>query len=259
MESILHKIVQYKCDELAHLKRRVSLKDVQLKAADSEPARSFLENFSKQEINIIAEIKKASPSAGVICDPFKPLDIARAYEEGGARALSILTDEHFFLGSLDILKQVKKQTMLPCLRKDFTLDEYHLYEARGAGADAVLLIGAILDDHQLNDYVHLARELGMVVLVEVHTEAELNRALIAKPHIMGVNNRNLETFKVDLQTSLDLISQIPDSMMAISESGFSMHQEIKQLREAGFDGFLIGETLLRSKDPKKELECLIGS
>jgi len=170
--NTLQKIISYKLDELAHRKRKFPLGDVQKKTQDAKPAVHFLKNFRKEKINLICEIKKASPALGVIRDDFNPVDIAHIYEAHGANAISVLTDEHFFQGSLQFLIDIKKVAKLPCLRKDFTLSEYHIYEARGAGADAILLIAAALDDYQLKDYQALAVDLGMMSLIEVHDIAE---------------------------------------------------------------------------------------
>jgi len=260
MSSILDKIVRYKKEELASLRRRVSLQEVRARAADAEPASPFLARFKKGAINIVAEIKKASPSAGVIRENFNPVDLALRLSEGGAAALSILTDSHFFQGSLGTLDSVKKRVDLPCLRKDFTLDEYHLYEARGARADAVLLLAAVLDDHQLRDFAALTLELGMTPLVEIHSEGELERVADLKKCLFGVNNRNLADFSVDLATSRNLIRKIPSGTPALSESGLSRHEELIGLAEAGFAGFLIGEVLMKAKDPGKKLgELMLGS
>lgn len=253
---MLEKIVKYKCHELEGLKRKVSLKDVQSKAGDVEPPRPFLEHFG-EGINIIAEIKKASPSAGVIRCDFDPQGIAEQYEEGGAKALSILTDSHFFQGSLETISQVKKKVSLPCLRKDFTLDEYHVFEARGANADAILLIGAILEPSQIKDYQALAHELGMQALVEVHDEAELESALNVGASLVGINNRNLKNFVVDVETSSRLIQKIPKGITSISESGLKDREMLLKLKAAGFSGFLIGEHLLRAKNCGNELRALV--
>lgn len=258
MSTILETIVRYKKEEFSSLRRKVSLKEVKSKASDAEPAFPFLSRFTKGAINVIAEIKKASPSAGVIRPDFKPVDLGFRLSEGGAAALSILTDEHFFQGSLSILTEVKKKVKIPCLRKDFTLDEYHLFEARGAGADAVLLLVAILDDHQIRDFAAVTLELGMTPLVEIHSEVELDRVLDLKKCLLGVNNRNLADFSVDLKTSRDLIRKIPRETPAISESGLNVHEELVGLLEAGFAGFLIGEVLMREKDPAKKLRELMG-
>lgn len=255
---MLDKIIDYKKQELESHRRKISLKDVQKKTADAEPPRPFLQNFKKGEINIIAEIKKASPSAGVIRSDFKPLDIARIYQDNGARALSVVTDEHFFSGSLSVLTQVKAQVVLPCLRKDFTLDDYHIYEARGAGADAILLIAAVLESSQLKDYRDLARELGMETLFEIHDLYEWKKIESFNPAFLGVNNRNLKTFETDLKTSLELVDEIKGECTLVSESGLKTHDDLIKLQQVGYDGFLIGETLMREKDMGKKLRELVG-
>lgn len=257
MKTILDQIVAYKKEECASLRRRVTLKDVELKARDAEVSRPFLLSFPEGGINIIAEVKKASPSAGVIRENFNALDLALRYQDAGAVALSILTDEKFFQGSLDYIPLVKSKVALPILRKDFTLSEYHVFEARGAGADAILLIAAILDDHQLKDYQALAQELGMSVLVEVHDAKELDRALKISPRLVGVNNRDLKTFKTDLELSRKLASQIPSHIIRISESGLNTHDDLENLLDFGYRGFLIGESILREKDVEGKIRELI--
>ncbi len=257
MKTYLDKIVDYKKQELASLRRRVSLKDVQFQATDVPAVLPFLKNFKQGDINIIAEIKKASPSLGVIRQNFKPVDIALSYEEGGAKALSVLTDEHFFQGSLSFIEKIKQKVALPCLRKDFTLDEYHIYEARAAQADALLLIAAILDKHQLKDYYILASELGMTVLVEVHSQEEWEKIAFLNPSLVGVNNRNLETFEVSLDTSRRLVKNFPKTSTCISESGIKTRTDIDDLMKVGYQGFLIGETFMKELDPGKKLKELI--
>src|SRR3989338_4691948 len=216
---VLKEIIDYKRQELEHLRRRVSLKDVRRKAADAEASRGFLEALKAPGIQIIAEVKKASPSAGVIRSDFDPLKIARIYEDSGAVCLSVLTDEKFFQGSLASLEKISGAVALPLLRKDFTLDEYHLYEARAHGADAVLLIARILEDSRLKDYTALARDLGMSALVEVHEEKELDRAKKVGADLVGINNRNLNTLKVDIETSVRLSKEVPIGAILVSESG----------------------------------------
>ncbi len=256
--NILDKIVQYKKDEMPSLKRQIPLSDLVKKAADTQSPRDFLKGFSNNGLRVIAEIKKASPSLGVIRSDFKPMEIAHAYEDNGAVALSVLTDEKFFQGALEFLTQVKAAVKIPCLRKDFTIHEYHIIQARAAGADAILLIAAILDDHQIRDYQDLAREYGMTALVEVHNKAELQRVLPLKPSLIGVNNRNLATFEVDIKTSLDLISLIPEETIAVSESGLKVQSDLVRLVDAGFDGFLIGETFMKADEPGEALRQLIS-
>lgn len=258
MRSTLDQILQYKKEELESLKRKVPLKDVQLKARDVKPALDFLKNFVKDQINIIAEIKKASPSAGIIRKIFSPVDIGHIYKDHGAKALSVLTDEKFFQGSLNHLTQVKQKVGLPCLRKDFTLDEYHIYQARGAGADAILLIAAILDKHQLKDYQQLALELGMKVLCEAHSQKEIDQVMPIHPQLIGINNRDLKTLKTSLDNSLQLAKFLPKDITKISESGLNSHADLVRLMKAGYDGFLIGESLLKEKDIGKKLKELLS-
>ncbi|MDO8520125.1 MAG: indole-3-glycerol phosphate synthase TrpC [Deltaproteobacteria bacterium] len=253
MNTVLDKIISYKKEELASLKRKVTLQDVRLKAADAKPALDFLVPFKTEGIHIIAEIKKASPSAGVIREDFNPVLLAQNLEEAGAASLSVLTDQKFFQGSLEHLSRVKSAVKIPCLRKDFTLDEYHLFEARGAGADAVLLIVSVLDSIQLKDFQALAAELGMTALIEVHDGDELKNALVISPKLIGVNNRNLKTFKTDIETSVKLAASIPQSVTKISESGLEAREDLEKLRQAGYQGFLIGETLMKAKDPAEKL------
>lgn len=257
MKTILDKIKDYKLQELESKKRKVSPQDIKLKSNDSPDCLNFVKNFKDQEINIIAEVKKASPSKGIIRENFNPLEIAQIYEEHGAKSLSVLTDQHFFQGHLDYLYKIKQKVKIPCLRKDFTIDEYHIFEAKAHHADAILLIVAILDDHQLKDYHDLAQELGLSILVEIHNEEELNRALKIEPKILGVNNRNLHTFETKLETSYHLIEKMKSVPFCISESGLNHHDDLVKLNEAGFNGFLIGETLMKEKDIGRKLSQLI--
>jgi len=231
--------------------------DVRLKSGDTEPARDFMKALKWPGIRIIAEVKKASPSAGVIRPDFDPLQIAQIYEENGAACLSILTDEHFFQGKLAYLENVKTHVKIPCLRKDFTLEEYNVYEARAHGADAVLLIARILEDSQLKDYGDLARELGMTALVEVHDEAELERAKKIGAGLIGINNRNLDTFTVDLETTVRLSKNVPEGAWIVSESGISTPDHIRQLGDAGVRVFLIGEAFMKCDDPGQALRSLL--
>jgi indole-3-glycerol phosphate synthase len=258
MADILNKIVDYKRGELEHARRQISIKDVRNMACDSEPARNFLAGFNKTDLNIIAEVKKASPSAGVIRKFFDPVAIARSYEEGGAKALSVLTDEHFFQGHLDYLNAIKKVVKLPALRKDFTLDQYQIYEARAAGADAILLIVAILEEQQIKDYVQLAFELGMTALVEVHDARELEMAVNAKAKLLGVNNRDLRTFTTNIETTLELLARCPKEIPLISESGLKDHDTLTKLHKAGAFGFLIGESFMREDNVEAALRRMLG-
>lgn len=253
----LSKIIDYKRQELEHRRRRAPLKDLRLQAADAEPARDFL-GALKFPPAIIAEIKKASPSAGVIRPDFDPVRIARAYEDNGAACLSVLTDEHFFQGGLEDLSRVRKEVTLPVLRKDFTLDEYHIYEARAAGADAILLIVRILSLGQLRDYAALAEELGMSALVEVHNDEEMARARQIAARLIGINNRDLDTFQVDLETGVRLSKLAPPESLLVSESGLLRRADLEKLQGSGIHAFLIGEALLRAPDPGKKLATFLS-
>lgn len=275
---MLDKIIAYKKLELEHIRRKAPLRDLRLKVRDTEPACPFFKNFD-DTINIIAEIKKASPSAGVIREDFNPVDIATVYAENGARALSVLTDENFFQGKLEYLSQIRKhlaaihKNPIPLLRKDFTLHEYHLYEARAAGADAILLIVAVLDPFELRDHQALAAELGLTVLVEVHDKAELDVAMDLGAEAIGINNRNLKTFETDVQTTRDLVAYWDETVKyvlpvgttaeklqklketrLISESGLKDRETLVDLKKIGVNGFLIGETFMREKDFGKKLK-----
>lgn len=270
MSDILNKIVDYKKQELEHQRRKVSLQDVRKMAEDAEPGRDFFGALSVShrgerpfapttEVRIIAEVKKASPSAGIIRPNFDPVKIAQVYEDNGAACLSVLTDEHFFQGSLKYLETIRAAVTIPLLRKDFTLDAYHLYEARAHGADAVLLIVRILEENQIRDFIALARELGMAALVEVHDEAEMQTANRVGASLIGINNRDLQTFKVDLETTIRLSQQIQKDAVVVSESGISTRDHIKKLLNAGVHAFLIGEALLRENDFGKKLKELLRS
>ncbi len=207
---------------------------------------------------IIAEVKKASPSKGVIREHFDPVAIARDYEKHGAAAISVLTESRFFQGSAEYLTAIKKHVTIPVLRKDFLFDVYHIYEARALGADALLLIAAILEKNKLRELLHLTRELGMDALVEVHSREELNMVLAIGARIIGINNRDLNTFKTDIETTADLIRNIPDDRIVVSESGIASRDDILMLRSAGVDAFLIGESLMRQESPGEKLAELIN-
>jgi indole-3-glycerol phosphate synthase len=207
---------------------------------------------------IIAEIKKASPSKGVFTEAFDPAAIARAYEQGGASALSVLTDEKYFRGSLSNLESARAAVNLPALRKDFTIDAYHVHEAAAHGADAILLIAAILSERQLRDFREMAERYSMAALVEVHDEEELKPAIASGARMIGVNNRNLHTFEVSLDTSLRLAEKIPAGVIRVAESGINTAEHIGQLRAAGYQAFLIGEHLMKSGDPAAALRALLS-
>jgi indole-3-glycerol phosphate synthase len=222
------------------------------------PFAKALKRRSDEPLRLIAELKKASPSKGVFRSDFDPEALLHAYENSPASALSILTDEPFFQGSLDALRLARRRTTKPLLRKDFLIDAYQLYEARVNGADAVLLIVAALTKEALRDLLALARELGMDALVEVHTEVELETALSVGATLIGINNRNLQTFSVDLATTLRLRPLIPDGCVVVSESGIETREQVRVLEEAGIDAILVGETLVRSPDPIAKAKELLG-
>ncbi|HRU04535.1 MAG TPA: indole-3-glycerol phosphate synthase TrpC [Candidatus Brocadiia bacterium] len=253
MTTILDRIVAAKRAELAQRLAAKPLAALEREALAVPPKGGFAQAIRPPQrgksIRLIAEIKKASPSKGLIRPDFDPPAIARSYQAAGAAAISVLTDEPFFQGSLDDLRQVAAVTSLPLLRKDFTLDRYHLLEARQAGAAAVLLIAAILDDNTLASLLAQASELGLDAIVETHTPEEARRAVQLGSPIIGVNNRNLDTFEVSLTVSLNIRPLIPDDRIVISESGIATRQDALLLQDAGIDAILVGETLMRCPDP----------
>jgi indole-3-glycerol phosphate synthase len=258
-KTILDRIVEARRESIAHRKR--VLPDVALKMAaeKNEPPRDFAGALAHDGFNVIAELKKASPSKGLLREDYAPATLAASLAAAGAAALSVLTEEEFFLGSLADLKTAKKAAGIPILRKDFIIDPWQVWEARAAGADAFLLITAILSDPVLRELLELGRTLKMEPLVEVHSREELVRALAAGARIIGVNNRDLRDFKVSIETSLELIEAIPDECIAVSESGLRTHEDLGRLRGAGFDAFLVGEHLMREADPAAALRTLIGA
>ncbi len=222
--------------------------------------RSFVAALTRPErVNVIAEFKRRSPSKGALREDLHPVRVAQGYEVAGAAALSVLTEEEFFGGCLDDLQQSRAATLLPALRKDFVVDPYQVWESWIAGADAVLLIVAALADDELRQLLDVAHEAGLAVLVEVHDDAELLRALRADARLVGVNNRDLRSLRVDVSTSLRLAPQIPDDVIAVSESGLRNGDDVRRLRDAGFDAFLVGEHLMTSPDPGDALERLIAA
>jgi indole-3-glycerol phosphate synthase len=260
-ETFLDKIICKTRERVESLKGRTDINELRELAAHStahRSANSFRKALEqKDRTNIIAEIKRASPSKGVINEGVDVSEQARSYEQGGAPAISVLTEEQFFKGSIDDLKAVRKAVMLPILRKDFTIDEFQIYEAAAAGADAVLLIVAALSSESLRDFQMLASNLGMSALVEVHTLAELEIAASIGAGLIGVNNRNLQTFEVSLEVSRQLINYRPAGALMIAESGISSREQIDELKTLGFDGFLVGESLMRADGTRKSLEALI--
>jgi indole-3-glycerol phosphate synthase len=259
LPSILQRILKTKAGEVAARRRSLSLAEVTARAADQPPARGFVDKVNSQAENgpaVIAEIKKASPSAGVIRPDFKPSDIARSYENAGAACLSVLTDMEYFQGADRYLQQAREACGLPVLRKDFLVDPWQVYESRMLGADCVLLIVAALDVDQLQQLDGLAREVGLDVLVEVHDEAEMERALATGAGLIGVNNRDLHTFTTDLATSERLRDRVPADRTFVTESGIHSHADIRRMRNAGIDAFLVGEAFMRAEDPGAALRQL---
>ena len=255
--TVLDQIVVRKRAELVVDRSLVNEADLEREAIP--PRRRFRAALESRQPAVIAEIKKASPSAGLIADQFDPAGIARGYERAGAAALSVLTDRQFFQGSMDDLVAARTATSLPVLRKDFTLDRYHVLQASAGGADCVLLIVAVLDDSELRELLSAARTLRLDALVEVHSGDELERALVAGADFVGVNNRNLKTMEVSLQTSLDLAKRFPDSVLRISESGIRTPDDLRRLLDAGYQGFLVGESLMRQQDRGRALADLLGT
>lgn len=258
-KMILDDIIAYKRQEVSWSRERMPLADVIAMARDMEPVRGFGRALSAGGgIRLIAEVKKASPSKGVIREDFDPLEIARIYEDSGAACISVLTDRRFFQGSLDYISLIRPAVAIPLLRKDFIIDAYQIFEARARGADAVLLIAACLEKSQLEDYMGIAGELALDVLVEAHTYKELDRVLLAGAEIIGINNRDLSTFTVDIGTTLSLINDIPDDRIVVSESGIRSRDDVLRLQQAGVDAILVGESLMRERDIGKKVRELLG-
>lgn len=231
-----------------------------MRAADTAQPRAFEASLRRSDgrIGLIAEVKKASPSAGVICPDFDPVRIAKRYEAAGADCLSVLTDQRFFQGHLDYLTAIRSEVELPLLRKDFTIDPYQIYEARAAGADAILLIVAALTPGQIQEYAGLARDLGMAALVEVHTQEEMRIALAAQATLIGINSRDLKTFVTDLAVIERLATMVPPSATLVGESGIKSAADVLRLRNAGVHAILVGETLMRSPDIVAAVQALLG-
>jgi len=264
MSDILNKIVAVKHEEVTAAKKRSPLEAVRFDAESRVLTRDFVgalrSKIAVGQAAVIAEVKKASPSKGVLRADFIPADIAQSYAEGdgaiSAACLSVLTDRQFFQGGIDFLKQARASCDLPVLRKDFMVDAYQIYESRAMGADAVLLIAACLDDAQMKDFEAIALGLGMAVLVEVHDSAELDRALKLKTPLIGVNNRNLRSFEVSIQTTLDLRSRVPAERLLVTESGIATREEVARLRSADIHAFLVGEAFMRAPEPGEALADL---
>ena len=245
-ETVLDKILAHKVNEIAASKTRRSLADVQALASQATPPRDMLHALRRDTVALLAEVKHASPSRGVLIDPFDPEGLGRTYAEHGAAAISVLTDERFFQGHLDFLSTVRAAVTVPVLRKDFVIAPYQVYEGRAAGADAVLLIVAALADEQLGELHALITELGMAALVEVHNEAELERALRLNPPLVGINNRDLKTFDVSIATTARLAALVPPDVTLVAESGIFTAEDVAQMARAGARAVLVGEALVKA-------------
>ena len=266
MSDILKKICEVKVQEVAAAKQQMSLVDMRRDAESRVLTRDFVgalrAKIARKQAAVIAEVKKASPSKGVIRKEFIPADIAQSYAMGdgdtSAACLSVLTDRQFFQGQPDFLKQARASCLLPVLRKDFMVDPYQIYESRSMGADCVLLIAACLEDAQMIEMEQIARSLDMSVLVEVHDAAELERALQLKTPLLGINNRNLRTFEVSIETTLALQKEVPADRLLITESGILTKSDVQTMRDAGVHAFLVGEAFMRAPEPGEALAKLFG-
>nr|WP_242700005.1 indole-3-glycerol phosphate synthase TrpC [Delftia sp. SD083] len=267
VSDILKQICDVKVQEVAAAQKRMPFADMRRDAESRVLTRDFVgalrAKIAAGHAGVIAEIKKASPSKGVIREDFIPADIAQSYADGdgkgvSAACLSVLTDKQFFQGSVDYLKQARASCHLPVLRKDFMVDPYQIYESRAMGADCVLLIAACLDDAQMAEMEQIAHSLDMAVLVEVHDGAELDRALRLKTPLVGINNRNLRSFEVSIQTTLDLQKNVPADRLLVTESGIGSREDVKAMRDAGIHSFLVGEAFMRAKEPGEALAKLFA-
>jgi indole-3-glycerol phosphate synthase len=258
--TILNKINARKREEIQADKTQVSLAAMQQQAAAADAPRGFVAAMRAKlavgQSAVIAEIKKASPSKGILRDPFDPVAIAQSYQTHGAACLSVLTDVDFFQGSMSYLQQARAATHLPVIRKDFIIDPYQVYQARAIGADCILLIAASLNDQAMAELSALAQSLGMDVLIEVHDGKELERALKIPLPLIGINNRNLHTFDVSLQTTLDLLAQIPEDRIVVTESGILSADDVALMRQHQVNSFLVGEAFMRATEPGKALQNL---
>jgi indole-3-glycerol phosphate synthase len=256
---ILDKILRNKREELELKKRLIPLEILREKVVSLETERDFEKVLRAPGLSLIAEIKKASPSRGIIREDFDPVELARVYTECGVTAVSILTDSKYFHGSLDDLRKVRAETALPILRKDFILEEYQVYEAKLNGADAVLLISSILREENLRELTELCHGLGLCALVEIRSDEDLNTALKARAQVIGINNRDLKTFQVDISVTERLIKKIPEGKVVVSESGISTREDVSWLESLGVDAILVGEALMRSKNIKSKVRELLGA
>lgn len=255
--DILQKILQRKAEEITQAAAKESLVDLSKRAETALPVRGFIQSIERKiaakQAAVIAEIKKASPSKGVMRENFIPADIAKSYAKGGAACLSILTDRDFFQGSTEFLMQAREATELPVIRKDFIIDPYQVYEARAMNADCILLIVSALGDSSLNELLALAHHLDMDVLMEVHDRQEMQRAIESGARLIGVNNRNLRTFDVSLQTTLDMLDMLPDDRILVTESGIHGAADVRLMRQHNVNSFLVGEAFMRADEPGEKL------
>ncbi len=258
MTSILEKIVKHKKLEIEQARNRISLEQVRRTASDAPPPLDFLAALKRPGVSLIAEVKKASPSKGLILEDFDPPTIAKSYEAGGASCISVLTDEHFFQGHLDYLRAVRAAVGIPILRKDFILDPYQVLEARAAGADAVLLIAECLEPRQMKELHEQIIELGMTPLVELYDAVNVDAVLACQPSLVGINNRDLNNFEIDLQHTVRMRTRIPADILLVGESGIFTRQDVLILENAGVDAILVGESLMRSDDIKLATRELVG-
>jgi indole-3-glycerol phosphate synthase len=257
--TVLDRIIEARRAAIAHRKKAVPEVALRLGAKHAKPVRDFTAALTRDSLNVITELKKASPSAGVIRADFDPVALAKGFESAGAAALSVVTEEEFFQGDLKYMRDARAAVGLPVLRKDFIVDPWQVWEARATDADSFLLIVAALGDSLLGELLALGRELGMEALVEVHTSEELTRALAADARIIGVNNRDLRSLEVRPKISDELIQAVPDECIAVCESGLRSHADLARLRAAGFDAFLIGEHLMAQPDPAAALRALVDA
>jgi indole-3-glycerol phosphate synthase len=255
--DILQKILQRKVEENTERSQKENISALQKRIEQASPVRGFIKSIenkiAQNEAAVIAEIKKASPSKGVMRENFVPAEIAKSYQQYGAACLSVLTDEDFFQGSEAYLQQAREATKLPVIRKDFIIDPYQVYEARAMNADCILLIVAALGDSTLNELLSLAHELDMDVLMEVHDRDEMARAITSGAKLIGVNNRNLRTFEVSLQNTLDMLDMVPDDRILVTESGIHIPADVKLMRENKINAFLVGEAFMRADEPGEKL------
>lgn len=261
MSTILDTIGEYAKLRIREAKEKISPEEMKARALamDCNTGFPFEKALGKEEISFICECKKASPSKGVIAEDFPYVQIAREYQQAGADCISVLTEPKWFLGKNAYLKEITESVSIPCIRKDFTVDDYMIYEAKTLGAAAVLLICALLDEERLKSYLTVCDRLGLSALVEAHDKEEIRRALRAGARIIGVNNRNLKDFTVDVENSTRLRELVPDSVLFVAESGIRSSRDIQRLQEAKVNGVLIGETLMRAPDKKRMLDALRGN